>query len=326
MQDPQEDLSPSSHAIETPTRAGRTLAEQLGFKAGDRILILNGDDLGVGQAMNAATIEGMETGLLTNATVMVPCAWFPEIAAYARAHLEVDIGVHLTHVSELKGVRWGPVASKSDVPNLIDPDGYFWPDRPSFSAHANPEEAEIEARAQIHMALAAGIDVTHLDTHTGTLQVDDRYFQVYRKLAREFDLPLRMASQEKLANVGVAHQRAQLDADGILCPDYLIHGGRKEGESFRDYWKRMFMELKPGVTEAFVHISLSTEESRCMLKSARFVLLPQRVEEYELFTKDPELREILDGQGVKRIGYRVIRDLQRQGGPVFATVDGQTRH
>ena len=292
--------------------AGRTLAERLGFTADAKILILNGDDLGVGQAMNAATIHAMETGLLTSATVMVPCAWFPGIAEYAREHPDANFGVHLTHVSELKGYRWGPVASKSDVPNLVDPDGYFWPDRPSFHAHANPEEAEIEARAQIQKALAAGMDVTHLDTHTGALQVDDRYFQVYRKLAREFDLPLRMASWERLANAGAAHQRPQLDADGILCPDFLIHGGRNEGESLRDYWKRMFLELKPGVTEAFVHLARPTEESQCMLKSARFVLLPQRVEECELFTTDAELRGILDDQGVKRIGYRMIRELQRE--------------
>ncbi|MCX7010970.1 MAG: polysaccharide deacetylase family protein [Candidatus Sumerlaeota bacterium] len=308
--------------MSAPASAAQTLAERLGFAAGDKVLILNGDDLGVGQAMNAATFEALETGLLTSATVMVPCAWFPEIAAYAREHPDADFGVHLTHVSELKGVRWGPVASKSDVPSLVDPDGYFWPERPAFAAHATPQEAEIEARAQIQKTLAAGIDVTHLDTHTGALQAGDRYFQVYRKLAREFDLPLRMASQARLANAGAWHHRTQLAADGVLCPDYLIHGGRKEGESFREYWKRMFTELKPGVTEAFVHLSRSTEESQCMLKSARWVPLAQRVEEYKLFTTDPELGEILDRQGVKRIGYRVIRELQRTSRTESSSLQG----
>ena len=312
MPNRHEHSSASPLPMAEPVPACQTLAERLGFAADDRVLILNGDDLGVGQAMNAATLEAMETGLLTSATIMAPCAWFPEIAAYARAHPEANFGVHLTHVSELKGIRWGPVASQSDVPSLVDPDGYFWPERPTFAARATPEEAEIEARAQIRKALAAGIDVTHLDTHTGALGVDDRYFQVYRKLAREFDLPVRMASRERLASAGAPDRHAELDADGILYPDRLIHGGRKEGESFREYWKRMFMELKPGVTEAFVHLSRSTEESQCMLKSARWVPLPQRVEEYHLFTTDPELREILDRQSVKRIGYRVIRELQRK--------------
>jgi hypothetical protein len=195
---------------------GMPLAERLGFKSGDKILIINGDDVGVSHAANAATIDALENGLMTSATIMVPCPWFPEIAAYARAHPNADFGLHLTHTAEWKGIKWGPVASRNEVPGLVDPQGYLWPDTSTVYQHATPEQAYIEARAQIQKALAAGIDVTHLDSHMGVLQYNDAYFQVYRRLAKEFDLPLRMGSQETLAPLGGGHQRVQLEEDGTL--------------------------------------------------------------------------------------------------------------
>ncbi|HSE97112.1 MAG TPA: ChbG/HpnK family deacetylase, partial [Blastocatellia bacterium] len=185
--------------------------------------------------------------------------------------------------------------------------GYLWPDIMSVYKNSTPEQAYIEARAQIEKALAAGIDVTHLDSHMGTLQYDLKYYEVYRRLAKEFDLPLRMASQDVLAERGGEGLRKQLEEDGILCPDYLIHGGRKSGESITDYWHRMLKELRPGVTELYIHAALPGEEMKHITNSWQ-----ERATEYELFTKDPEIRRLLESQGVKRIGFRPIRDLQRK--------------
>jgi predicted glycoside hydrolase/deacetylase ChbG (UPF0249 family) len=290
--------------------AGLTLAERLGFKAGDKILIINGDDVGVSHAANAATIDALENGLMTSATIMVPCPWFPEIAAYAKAHPNADFGLHLTHTAEWKGIKWGPVSNRSDVPGLVDPQGYLWPDTPIVYQHATPEQAYIEARAQIQKALAAGIDVTHLDSHMGVLQYNDAYFQVYRRLAKEFDLPIRMGSQETLAPLGGGQQRGQLESDGTVCPDYLIYGSRQKGEAITDYWKRVLKELKPGVTELFIHAALAGEEMQHVTNTWQ-----DRAAEHALFTKDPEIRRILESQSVKRIGYRALRDLQRKSRP-----------
>lgn len=284
-----------------------SLAERLGFNAQDRILIVNGDDAGMSHAANLATIDCLENGLMTSATIMMPCPWVPEIAAYAREYPRADFGLHLTHTSEWKKYRWGPVASRKEVLGLLDPEGYLWSNVAAIYRNATPEQAETEARAQIRLAIAMGIDVTHLDSHMGALQYDLRYFEVYLKLAREFDLPIRMASQDVLEANGGGHLRPQLEKDGILCPDYLIHGQRKQGEPIRDYWKRILSDLKPGVTELYIHAALATEEMKEITGS-----WSDRAAEHELFTTDKEVREILERQSVKRIGYRPIRDLQRQ--------------
>jgi predicted glycoside hydrolase/deacetylase ChbG (UPF0249 family) len=290
----------------SPRAQSRTLAERLGYARDAILLIVNGDDVGVSHAANRATIDSLERGLMTSATIMVPAPWFPEIAEYARTHPQASFGLHLVHTSEWKGFRWGPVSGRTVVPGLVDPQGYLWPDIKSVYAHATPVEASTEAKAQIRKALAAGIDVTHLDSHMGALQFSEPYFQVYRELAREFNLPIRMGSQATLAAFGAGHQRGQLQADGIVTPDFLIYGERKPAEPVDAYWHRMLEGLGPGVTELYIHAALAGDEMKAITNSWQ-----ERAREYELFTTEPSIRALLERKGVKRISYRALRDLQR---------------
>lgn len=163
-------------ALRAQPPAARSLAERLEFAPSAIVLIVNGDDVGVSHAANQATIASLERGLMTSATIMVPAPWFPEIARYAREHPRADFGLHLVHTSEWTGIKWGPVAGRTVVPGLVDPQGYLWPDIERVYKHGTPEQAAVEARAQIRKALDAGIDVTHLDSHMGALQYADPYF------------------------------------------------------------------------------------------------------------------------------------------------------
>jgi hypothetical protein len=45
----------------------------------------------------------------------------------------------------------------------------MWRSNKLLYAHMDPAAAAAEMRAQIEMALAQGIDVTHIDVHSGTV-------------------------------------------------------------------------------------------------------------------------------------------------------------
>jgi predicted glycoside hydrolase/deacetylase ChbG (UPF0249 family) len=284
-----------------------SLAERLGFTASDIVLIVNADDVGMSHGANVATRTGMEQGLITSGSIMVPCPWFEEIAVYATANPTRDFGLHLTHTSEWNVYKWGPVANRAEIPGLLTPHGYLWPDIEPIYKNATPAQAEIEARAQVRKALDRGIDVTHLDSHMGALQYDMRYHAVYRRLAKEFDLPIRMGNQDLLASMGGGHLRGELDADGTIYPDYLIHQQRKASEAVDVYWKRMIAELRPGVTELYIHPAVAGEEMQHITGSWK-----ERDSEYHLFTDDASVRQLIAQRGVKLIGWRALRDLQRK--------------
>jgi len=291
-----------------PGAEPRSLAERLGFKATDKLLIVNGDDTGMCHTANLATIECLEKGAMRCATIMVPCPWFPEIAAYAKGHPERDFGIHLCHTSEWHKYRWGPVAPADKVPSLIDPNGYLWPEAEDVYAHGTPEEALIEGRAQIRRALTAGVAVTHLDSHMGTLQLDPRYVPIYLQLAVEFDLPVRMASQETLTHFGHPELRGQFAGKGIVFPDFFVYEEMKdEGKDVRGFWLDKVKRLRPGVTELYIHAGMPTDELKAITGSWQ-----TRSQEYEVFTHDGEMKRVLSDEKVILIGYKPLRELQHK--------------
>ena len=166
----------------------RSLAERLGFGAEDRVVVVHCDDIGMCHAANVGAFEALDRGPATCGSLMVPCPWFSEAAQLAASRPEVDLGVHLVLNSEFEHYRWGPVSGASRVPSLVGSDGCFPATPAEVAARAEPGEVEIELRAQVERALAAGIDVTHLDAHMGTVLMP-RFVDIYRRLAVEYRLP-----------------------------------------------------------------------------------------------------------------------------------------
>ena len=84
---PPRDREPLAQRAGPKLRAGHAavtgLAQQLGLPPGARVAILHVDDVGMCHGANVAFLELARAGFVDTGSVMVPCPWFPEIAAAA---------------------------------------------------------------------------------------------------------------------------------------------------------------------------------------------------------------------------------------------------
>jgi len=286
-----------------------TTAERLGYPSDARLLIVNGDDIGMCHAANVATVAGLREGILSSASLMVPCPWALEAIRMIQG---LDVGVHLTLTSEWQTFRWGPLtpAGRDPVNGLVDSEGYFWHQDAPVHEHGNPDAARVEARAQIEWALARGMEVSGLDGHMGVFASHRDYLAIYVDLAREYRLPLRLRSAQSYVDRGRSDLAAMVEAAGteLLAPDHTAGLPLQNPEQLEARMIETFRRLKPGVTEFILHAAAPGEELTAIAPDA-----PARVEAYRLVTSSEPVRQVLESEGIKRIGYRELRDALREG-------------
>src|SRR5882672_717652 len=127
-------------SLSTVVAQNKTIQERLGYAKDAKLVIIHADDLGVSHTENIASIAALEKGSVSSASILVPCPWFTEIAAWAVAHPQADLGLHLALTSEWKLYKWGPVASRNEVAGLVDPKGYFYDNVQDIYSHSNARE------------------------------------------------------------------------------------------------------------------------------------------------------------------------------------------
>lgn len=286
----------------------RTLVERLGYEANQRLLVVHADDLAMAHGVNAAIIKGFGTGLINSASVMVPCAWFPEVAAFARAHPEADLGIHLTLTSEGTACRWGPTAPRRQVPSLVDGQGYFH-DTWTRATPINTQEVEIELRAQIEKALSSGLQPTHLDSHQCLLQMNGPLlFEIYLRLGRDYQLPTFVARDWFTHH---PYLRPSLTPRDVVI-DHTVTIGENEisPQEWSTYYRRAVESLQPGITQFVIHPGLDTAELQAFFTGRRSWDAPWRQRDFDFFTSD-EFRHLLALHEIKPITWRHIGTLLR---------------
>jgi len=287
-------------------RIHNTLPERLGYPADAKLLIVHADDLGMAHSVNAATIKAFERGLVTSGSIMVPCPWLPEIAAYARSHPEADLGLHLTLTSEWSSYRWGPVLSKDRVASLLDKNSYFYLTESEAASHANTTEVEAEIRAQIDRARAFGIKPTHLDSHMGTLYQNKTLFETLLRVARDNKLPV-MISKEWIASTN--YLSSILNPNDIVIDKIITIGPGVKAEGWSKFYADAMKTIQPGVTEMVVHFAYDDEEMRAATIDHPDWGAAWRQRDLQFFTSD-FFRRLLDENHIKLISWREIAKAQ----------------
>jgi predicted glycoside hydrolase/deacetylase ChbG (UPF0249 family) len=283
----------------------KTIAERLGYPRDAKLLIVHADDLGMAHSVNVATMKALATGLVNSGSIMVPCPWLSEIAAYARTNPQADLGLHLTLTSEWTSLRWGPVASRDRVSSLLDKDGYFNLTETEAAAKADPKQVEMEITAQIERARALGIQPTHLDSHMGTLYQNKALFEVFLRVARSQKLPVRVAKTwftradflpEILKPEDVYIDRV-LDINPSVAP-----------QDWARFYSDALSKLEPGVTEVVIHLAYDDAEMQGATSNHPNWGAAWRQRDFEFFTSDA-FRKVLQDNQIKLITYRELGKL-----------------
>ena len=236
----------------------RTVQERLGYPASARLLVVHADDLGMAHSVNRATFEALEKGWITSSSILVPCPWFAEVASYAREHPDMDLGIHLALNSEWTGYRWGPVSPIDSVASLLDKDGYLPLEETAVVANARAEQVERELRAQIDRARAAGIRITHLDSHMATLFRSEALLNVYLRVGYAYNLPLLLERSGADRSAWALGAQADALVDRVISLDAP---GAPAAEWPAAY-EKLLAPLPPGVYELIVHLAYDDDEMR----------------------------------------------------------------
>jgi len=137
-----------------------------------RRLIINADDFGLTAGVNRAIAEAHQRGIVTSTTLMANAGAFTEAAELAKsmaAAAPLSVGCH---VVLLDGE---PLLPEDRIATLLQPAARNGSPRfrdslndfalASFRHKLNPDEIEAEAAAQFERIQAAGVQLSHFDTH-----------------------------------------------------------------------------------------------------------------------------------------------------------------
>ena len=291
------------------------ILKKLGFSNTDRVVIIHTDDIGMCQASLTAFADLWDFGLISSGATMVPCPWFPAVAAFCRTHADVDMGVHVTLTSEWDTYRWGPISTRQPASGLLDEEGFFYRSSELAQEHGEAEAVQVEMTAQVERALSAGMDVTHADTHMGTV-AHPKFINAYIQLALQQRLPPMIPRQDQAGYqaMGLDSEMAafaaqfvlQLESSGVPLLDQMASMPLDQPVGQLEIAKQRFSSLPVGLTHFILHPSVDTPELRAIAPD-----WPSRVANYHTF-RDKELRDFIRDSGIQVIGYRAIREVMRK--------------
>lgn len=251
-------------------------------------LIVRGDDMGFCHAANLCFIEAYKKGIVTTAEVMVPPAWFDEAAKMLNENPGLDVGVHLTVTSEWDIYKWKPVLPVTEVPSLVDKEGYFFSQTSEFlDSKPKMDEVEKEVRAQIKLALKKIPHITHLSYHMDAMTATPELKAIVKKLGKEYKLSL-----------------SEYVGDKFVRFIYSVPPENKEkalGEILEN--------LKPGLWLFICHPGMDTPEMRAINNDSDDATKRMSIHR-EAVTRSltsERIKKIVEEKRIKLVSYRDLK-------------------
>jgi predicted glycoside hydrolase/deacetylase ChbG (UPF0249 family) len=281
----------------------KTLAEEMGYPSGTKLLILNADDHGMSHGTNVGVWDVLDNGYATSATIMIPPSWSLEALKEANEKERANMGVHVTLTSEFSDYRWRPLTKGKSLREKKN--GFFWETSEQVEKNVKLRQVRKEVRAQIKTAQRY-VELSHFDSHMGALYgiYTGRITLLIHALAISFEtgLPYR---------VPFIKETEILKKIGYPLLDYLYLDAHREApkdsyENMRDFYLNKIRNLPEGVSELYFHPAMAGEEMKNITAT-------WRIRDWERqFLKDPKLKQVIDEAGIQLIDYNIIKKYWRK--------------
>lgn len=285
----------------------KNLAEKLGYPRDAKLLMIHADDAGFSHSADSAIMLACQKGDVNSASIMVTCPWFPEIAAFAKKHPEMDWGIHLTLTSEWKYYRWKGIAPSSEITSLLDKDGYLYASNEEVAKYAKVAEAEKEIRAQIEKAKAFGIRITHIDNHMGSILASPAMMKMYQRVGREYGLPalvpinyLKMVAPKLVPAI---------DTPAVIVDNFIMAYQMTPADKWPGFYNYSLQNLKPGLNELVFHLAFDDDEMRAVAAGHPDYGSAWRQQDYNYATGD-EFKSQLKQKGIYLVTWGDIKKVE----------------
>jgi predicted glycoside hydrolase/deacetylase ChbG (UPF0249 family) len=251
-----------------------------------RRLIINADDFGFTQDVNAGIVHAHREGILTSTTLMANGDAFDDAVRCARENPSLDIGCHLVLVQGRSLVTGRPFPR--GIRRLL----------PALARRRM--DVETELRAQIEALLRAGIRPTHLDAHKHA-HIVPSVFRIVARLAQEFAIPyirIPLDAGWRLASLLARPKYERIArAHGLRVTDHFL-GFRLTGSLTEAAFASALQSLPAGTTEFMCHPGFLGPD----LAAADTRLKESRLVELQALTS-PRIRSLLAELGIRLASF-----------------------
>jgi chitin disaccharide deacetylase len=298
-----------------------------------RRLIVNADDFGYTSGVNQAIVEAHSRGIVTSSTLMASGPAFAEAVELAASVPKLSVGCHVVLIDG------EAVLGADQIPSLVSQNSHrdshakthntspahFRDGLKSFAARAiagriDADEVTAEATAQIHKLQAAGIAVSHVDTHKHT-HLFPAILRPLLRAARDCGVrtlrnpfgprfPLRSTQLLKRPNLWTRYAEVRIlrrfagkfceavAGEGLATPDGTL-GIEVTGALDETLFHALAESIPEGTWEFVCHPGYNDAD----LRASHTRLRESREAELRVLTL-PAARQVLAQAGIELISYR----------------------
>jgi predicted glycoside hydrolase/deacetylase ChbG (UPF0249 family) len=284
------------------------LSQKLGYPENTKLLIIHADDAGLSHSENRATIHTLKNGVVNSYSIMVPCPWFYEMANFAKENPHFDNGVHLTLTCEWENYKFGPILPTTEVPSLVDKNGYFHKSRIDFINNAKPEEVKNELRAQIEKALQFGLQPTHLDSHMCSVGVSPEFLNIYKELGKEYNLPV-LLNKQFIESISLSKDKYDFENDLLVEMLHIGQFSYFEKNELKKYYESTFDDVVPGLNVILIHPAFNDDEMKGITKNHPNFGSEWRQIDFDFFTSE-ECKSKLRDSNIQLTTWKEIKEVR----------------